>query len=142
MKKAKEKLSRKSWTQQYVEGNPVHEEFCKAHNQYSAAVQIARTTHWMEWLKGLDSSSVWTAGQTMKGTGSDGGRTRVPDLRRIGADGVVEVAVTNERKSKILVEEFYPGRGEGATDVPEDTEYPDAIIRRCRRRTYTTAYGK
>ncbi|KAJ7470790.1 hypothetical protein FB451DRAFT_1037289, partial [Mycena latifolia] len=63
----------------------------------------------------------------MKGSSSDGGRTRVPDLRKKGVNGVEEVAVTNERKSEWMVQEFYPGRGEGATDPPADTVYPEPL---------------
>ncbi|KAJ6504263.1 hypothetical protein C8R47DRAFT_968799, partial [Mycena vitilis] len=65
----------------------------------------------------------------MKGASTDGGRTRVPDLRRTDAQGREEVAATNREKSEWMVKEFYPGRGEGATDPPADTVYPDPMWR-------------
>ncbi|KAJ6468906.1 hypothetical protein C8R45DRAFT_764065, partial [Mycena sanguinolenta] len=70
---------------------------------------------------------VWMAGQLMKGTGADGRRTRVPDLRRKAANGAVEVAATNGLKSQWMVEEFYLRRGVGAVDPPEDTIYPEPL---------------
>ncbi|KAJ7635829.1 hypothetical protein DFH06DRAFT_932766, partial [Mycena polygramma] len=70
---------------------------------------------------------VWTAGQMMKGASTDGGRTRIPDLRRKGDIRGEEVATTNERKSKWLMEEFYPKRGAGATDPDPDTAYPEPL---------------
>ncbi|KAJ7213552.1 hypothetical protein GGX14DRAFT_300692, partial [Mycena pura] len=70
---------------------------------------------------------VWTAGQLMKGVPTDGGRARIPDLRRKGAGGREEAAVTNEEKSAWLVEEFYPKRGTGATDPDPDTVYPEPL---------------
>ncbi|KAJ7718535.1 hypothetical protein B0H16DRAFT_1224255, partial [Mycena metata] len=70
---------------------------------------------------------MWVAGKMMKGLPTDGGRSRVPDLRRKAAGGLVEVAETNERKSEWMVKEFYPERGPGATDPPDDTQYPDPL---------------
>ncbi|KAJ6550647.1 hypothetical protein DFH09DRAFT_925803, partial [Mycena vulgaris] len=63
----------------------------------------------------------------MKGAPSDSGRTRVPDLRRKNVTGVEEAVVTNEQKSRWLLEEFYPKRGVGATDPPPDTVYPEPL---------------
>ncbi|KAJ6512611.1 hypothetical protein C8R45DRAFT_812948, partial [Mycena sanguinolenta] len=88
---------------------------------------MARRRHWAEWLEQIDGADVWTAGQLMKGTGTDGGRTRVPDLRRKAANGATEMAVTNSLKSQWMVEEFYPRRGAGATDPPDDTVYPEPL---------------
>jgi hypothetical protein len=62
----------------------------------------------------------------MKMAPMDGGKVRILDLKRKGANGVEEVAVTN-KKSRWLVKEFYPGRGAGATDPPNDTEYPTPL---------------
>jgi hypothetical protein len=65
----------------------------------------------------------------MKSAGADGGRTRVPDLKRKDVRGVVEVAATNRQKSRWMVEEFYPKRGVGATDPPADIVYPEPLWR-------------
>jgi hypothetical protein len=47
----------------------------------------------------IDGEDVWTAGQLMKTAPTDGGRVRIPDLKRKGANGVEEIAVTNKEKS-------------------------------------------
>ncbi|KAJ7083397.1 hypothetical protein B0H15DRAFT_784932, partial [Mycena belliarum] len=63
----------------------------------------------------------------MKGAPTDGGRARIPDLRRKGAAGRDEVASTNALKSSWLVDEFYPKRGVGARDPDPDTVYPEPL---------------
>ncbi|KAJ6450598.1 hypothetical protein C8R45DRAFT_848887, partial [Mycena sanguinolenta] len=63
----------------------------------------------------------------MKSSGSDGGRTRVSDLKRKTGNREVEVAATNSRKSEWMVQEFYPKRGEDATDPLDDTQYPEPM---------------
>ncbi|KAJ7198265.1 hypothetical protein GGX14DRAFT_341671, partial [Mycena pura] len=70
---------------------------------------------------------VWTAGEFMKAAPSDGGRARIPDLKRKGAGGREEVAVTNAEKSAWLVKEFYPTRSPHATDPDPDTAYPEPL---------------
>ncbi|KAJ7707569.1 hypothetical protein B0H17DRAFT_918221, partial [Mycena rosella] len=90
-------------------------------------IKSACDEHWREYLEDVDDSDVWTAGQMMKAESSDGGKTRVPDLRRTGANGAEEVACTNEKKSEWMVEEFYPRRSPGATDPPADTVYPEPL---------------
>ncbi|KAJ7173834.1 hypothetical protein C8R46DRAFT_892807, partial [Mycena filopes] len=84
---------------------------------------MARERCWIEWLEEIDGSDVWVAGKMMKAAASDGGKTRVPVLKRKTAAGVEELAESNEEKSKWMVEEFYPARGAGAVDTPEDAEY-------------------
>ncbi|KAJ7187282.1 hypothetical protein C8R46DRAFT_819336, partial [Mycena filopes] len=70
---------------------------------------------------------VWIAGKMMKSGPSDGGKTRVPTLKRKSAAGREEVAETTEKKSVWMVEEFYPPRGPGATDPDDDTQYPNPL---------------
>jgi hypothetical protein len=124
--KEKERLARRSYRQRDVPGSPVHEEYRAARNAFSARIKMARDRHWREWLEQIDGEDVWTAGQLMKSVSSDGGRTRIPDLRR-GRGVGEEVATTNRQKSEWLVGEFYPKRKPGATDPTEDTEYPEPM---------------
>ncbi|KAJ7747560.1 hypothetical protein B0H16DRAFT_1241576, partial [Mycena metata] len=70
---------------------------------------------------------MWTAAKMVRSLGSDGGRARVPDLKRKGENGREEMATSNEEKSRWMVGEFYPGRSEGATDPPDDTVYPEPM---------------
>ncbi|KAF7373394.1 RNA-directed DNA polymerase from transposon X-element [Mycena sanguinolenta] len=127
LRRDKERLARLSYHQREVPGSPAHEEYRVARNYFSSRVRAARRQHWLEWLDSIDGADVWTAGQLMKGGSTDGGRTRVPDLRRKSAGGGEEVAATNSAKSKWMVEEFYPKRGAGATDPPGDTVYPEPL---------------
>ncbi|KAJ6492787.1 hypothetical protein C8R47DRAFT_975510, partial [Mycena vitilis] len=88
-------------------------------------MKVARERCWVEWLEQIDGSDVWTAGQMMKSAATDGGRARVPDLRRKMANGREEVATTNREKTAWMVQEFYPVRSAGATDPPDDVQYPE-----------------
>ncbi|KAJ7092000.1 hypothetical protein B0H15DRAFT_777925, partial [Mycena belliarum] len=63
----------------------------------------------------------------MKRAPTDGGRARIPDLKRKSNGGREEVAVTNDEKSAWLVKEFYPVRSAGATDPDPDTVYPEPM---------------
>jgi hypothetical protein len=83
-RKEKEQLARRSYRQRDVPDSPAHEEYRVAHNAFSARIKIAREQHWREWLEQIDGEDGWTAGQLMKSVSTDGGRTRIPDLRRGG----------------------------------------------------------
>ncbi|KAJ7769947.1 hypothetical protein B0H16DRAFT_1307091, partial [Mycena metata] len=82
---------------------------------------------WAETLESAEGEDLWMLGRMVSGEASDGGCTRVPVLRRKGADGREEVAATNEEKSKWMVREFYPGRSAVAKDPPADTVYPEPM---------------
>ncbi|KAJ7918900.1 hypothetical protein B0H13DRAFT_1502454, partial [Mycena leptocephala] len=70
-KKAKEKLARKSYRQRDVPAAPIHEEFRRARNDFSAMLKKARDKCWLEWLEGVDESDVFAVGKMMQSRGSD-----------------------------------------------------------------------
>ncbi|KAJ7924090.1 hypothetical protein B0H13DRAFT_1451327, partial [Mycena leptocephala] len=70
-KKAKEKLARKSYRQRDVPAAPIHEEFRRARNDFSAMLKRARDGCWLEWLEGVDESAVFAVGKMMQSGGSD-----------------------------------------------------------------------
>ncbi|PPR06479.1 hypothetical protein CVT24_002565, partial [Panaeolus cyanescens] len=80
--------------------------FRRARNRYTQAIKEEKQRHWEEWLEELDDKEVWIAGKMVGSGGSDGGRTRVPTLRK--EDG--EEAATNEEKGKMFFEAFFPKR--------------------------------
>ena len=104
MKKGKEKLARKFYHRRAINDDPVHEEFRRARNDYSKAIQDTKTEHWLNWLEDLDDEGVWTANRMATGPATDGGRCRMPTL--IVKDAVTkrisQEARTNEEKGKLL----------------------------------------
>ncbi|PPQ77570.1 hypothetical protein CVT24_005191, partial [Panaeolus cyanescens] len=80
--------------------------FKKARNRYTQAIKDEKRRHWEEWLEELDDKEVWIAGKMVGSGGSDGGKTRVPTLRK--EEG--REAVTNEEKGKVFFEAFFPKR--------------------------------
>ncbi|KAJ6447844.1 hypothetical protein C8R45DRAFT_763621, partial [Mycena sanguinolenta] len=70
-RKEKEKLAKLSYEHRAVADSPVHEQYRVARNTFSSRVRTARRRHWAEWLEQIDEAEVWTAGQLMKGTGTD-----------------------------------------------------------------------
>ena len=126
-KRAKEKLSRKSYMRRALNNDPVHEEFRLARNEYSEAIHAAKTEHWIEWLETLDEEGVWTVNRMATGPASDGGRGRIPTLkvRDPVTKEVIREACTNEDKGKLFYQIFFPRRI--APPVPVQREpYPQA----------------
>ncbi|KAF5318094.1 hypothetical protein D9619_012016 [Psilocybe cf. subviscida] len=126
MKKAMKKLGRKSHQHHWEGAHPVHERYRRSRNDYSEAIRQAKAEHWEAWLDGLDEKTVWDAGRLLAGTGTDGGRTRVPALKIVDARGRVErEAVSNEEKGKAFFEAFFLGKPNESL-VPADARYPAA----------------
>jgi len=81
LKKVKEKLARRLYERRVVDGDPIHEAFQQARNNYSEAIQTTKVEHWTEWLESLDREEVWSANQLVTGPTSDCGRGQVPMLQ-------------------------------------------------------------
>lgn len=78
--------------------------------------------HWETFLEKIGSdtgSSVWTAGKFLSTEHSDGGASRVPDLKVRAADGRCSVARDNEEKSQILLNTFFPAPADSLPDFYE-----------------------
>jgi hypothetical protein len=127
MKRAKEKLARKSYGSRALNNDPIHEEFRLARNIYSEAIRVAKAEHWMEWLETLDEEGVWAANRMATGLATDGGRGRIPTLQVKDpvTRQVTQEASTNEEKGKLLYQNFFPKRTAPLVPV-QDEPYPQA----------------
>jgi len=112
MKAAMQRLARQSRRAQRDRSKPIHEEYRRKRNDYAQAIKETKRDHWDEWLENLDDEEVWTAGRMMGGGGKDGGRMRIPDLEVKDeiTKQVRQRASTNEQKSKLFFETFFPKR--------------------------------
>jgi hypothetical protein len=126
LKRAKERLSRMSYTRRALDEDPIHEEFRQAWNDYSKAIRDAKAEHWLEWLETLDEEGVWAANRMATGPASDSSRGKIPSLqvRDPITKQVIQVACTNEEKGKLFYKQFFPKRT--APPVPVQNPYPEA----------------
>jgi hypothetical protein len=125
LKKAKEKLARRSYERRAADADPVHEEFRQKRNDYSQAIWKAKAEHWTEWLESLDDAGVWAANRLVTGPGSDGGRSRVPTLqvKDPATKVVIQEARTNVEKGELFYHTFFPPRTAAPAPMP-DEPYP------------------
>lgn len=121
-RKSKQQLNHKFYDHRFNLHHPIHEEFCRTRNDLSRKIHGAKTEHWMAWLEGLNETNVWDTGRLAAGLLSDGGRTRVPTLKRVDSQSgaVLREVSENEGKSQLFFEAFFPPR-------PANTHVPDLV---------------
>ena len=122
LKKAKEKLARRSYLSRALDEDPIHEVYQQAWNKYSKAIHDVKAEHWLGWLETLDEEGVWTVNRVVTGPALDGGRGRIPTLivKDPITKQVIQEANTNEDKGHLLYKTFFPERK--APPVPEQGE--------------------
>ena len=55
------KLARKAKSFRHHPNHPIHEAHHLQRNKYSDRIKKAKVDHWINWLEGLDKSSMWQA---------------------------------------------------------------------------------
>jgi len=125
MKASMQKSARQSQRAQGIQNSPTHEEYRCKRNDYAQAIKDTKRDHWEEWLENLEGEEVWAVGKMMSGGGKDGGRTRIPDLEVKDeiTKRVKQRASTNEQKSNMFFETFFPKRVEQPAPA-EQPRYP------------------
>ena len=95
-------------------------------NQYTEAMHKAKADYWVEWLEGLDVSNVWTVGKIVLSPAMDASNSRIPTL--CTKDPVTKCitisANTNNSKSKIFYEMFFPPTNPHLLPPETDFQYP------------------
>jgi Zn-finger protein len=136
------RLEREAYRWRHCEWHPAHKETRALGQKYAAAIQKAKTKHWNQWLEELDGQTVWNVGKMAKGTATDGGRTRVPNLISTKRGEEEETtARDNETKAQLLFEEFFPeppknhnsGKLQGAARWKHENISNDQIRRAIKR---------
>ena len=69
---------------------------------------------------------IWLANGYLSNPATDGGRSRIPLLETVNADGTVHRAETNEDKSHALASAFFPPKP-ATSQVPSSHNYPRSI---------------
>jgi len=69
-------------------------------------------------------TDIWIAHKYISNPGGDGGKTRIPTLKKMNLEGQTTLASTNEEKSEILAQALFPPPP-AETTVPADYLYPE-----------------
>ncbi|OBZ69760.1 RNA-directed DNA polymerase from mobile element jockey [Grifola frondosa] len=101
-------LGRLAYKHRAVPFHPAQCEYRMARNRYADRIRIAKKEHWEAWLDEADKYTVWNVNRFVKGGPTDGGRLRVPPLKTENADGTPATCTSNEDKSKLLYDTFFP----------------------------------
>src|ERR1700733_1067822 len=87
---------------------------------------MAKAEHWVEWLEGLDKSSIWQASKLVTSPATDAGRARIPMLQVKDPimKQVTKEATDNKSKGQLFYDTFFPPLNPDTTVVPQDFQYP------------------
>ena len=106
--------------------HPVHAEYRRQCNRYSEMIRTAKAEHWVEWLEGLDESSIWQASKLVTSPTTDAGKTRIPTLQVKDpiTKQVMREAADNKSKGQLFYDTFFPPPNPNTTAVPDNFHYP------------------
>lgn len=126
MRKKMHTAARKAWRWNHDHLHPAHELLRNAKRDYKKAIEEAKKKTWESWLENevSNTAALWAASRIAKGPAGDGGRTRLPDIRKKEADEPTGTyARTNTEKSEVFYREFFPEKPT-TSHVPINFEYP------------------
>jgi Reverse transcriptase (RNA-dependent DNA polymerase) len=125
-KKAMRRLGGRSKYHRMNAQHPIHEEYRQQRNRYSELISKTKAEHWVDWLEGLDESSVWQASKLMTSPPTDAGKFKIPTLvvKDPVTKRIIREATENESKGKLLYETFFPAPNPATPPVPSYYHYP------------------
>jgi hypothetical protein len=125
-RKAFRSLKLKTYKQRGNPTHPVHAEARDASNSYHDLIDKTKALHWKKFIENTRDFNLWLTHKAVSGTGTDGGRTRLPAMRDRSAGQLDSFVTTNAEKAHILYTEFFPPPPATAPPVDEQ-DYPDEI---------------
>ena len=89
-------------------------------------IQTAKVDHWVEWLEGLNESSMWQASKLVMTPATDAGRSRIPILqvKDLVMKKVTREVTDNKSKGQLFYDTFFPPTNPDTMTVPQDFQYP------------------
>jgi hypothetical protein len=105
--------------------HPIHAQVNKMRNAYVQLIKDTKQEHWIQWLEDTSEESIWNVHRLVSGPSSDGGRTRIPNIKDTTTTPPKE-ATTNSEKSEMLHRNFFPPPPDLPTEYDE-TEYPEPV---------------
>jgi Endonuclease-reverse transcriptase len=121
LKKEKNRINNQSYLHRAITDHPSHQEHSRISAKYEEAIKKAKAQHWADYLEDLSDGMLWSANKYLTNTVTDGGKSRIPTLKYISADGTEQIAETNEDKSTTLATAFFPPKPAESQVPPSDT---------------------
>ena len=128
-----EKLGRQAYRQRACLDHVIHAERKEAAKKYAKVLQHTKRQHWRDWLEKADEPDIWTANRIISAPATDGGKARIPILKR-QLETQETAAYTNNEKAEALAECFFPPKPQEDNSQTE-RKYP----RQCRGNIKITA---
>ena len=82
-------------------------DYKEAKRRYASEIEKSKRHHWRDWLEKAEDPDIWTAHRYISAATADGNNSRIPVLKKQAGESE-RIATTNEEKSKMLVETFFP----------------------------------
>ncbi len=125
LRKSTNKLGRKASRYKNWPDHEVHAEYKDTRKKYDKAIKYNKRHHWRDWLEKATDPDLWTANKYISAPASDGGKTRIPNLKQV-KDGTERTATTNQEKGQMLAKVFFPSKPT-VNGIPTTHEYPPPI---------------
>lgn len=118
------KIGRKASKFKNLPNHPIHIKYKEAQKNYDKAIKYNKKHHWRDWLERATDPDIWTANKYIAAPASDGGSSRIPELKYqdCGADKTANV---NQDKSEILAKTFFPSKPPDYGNEVGLREYPE-----------------
>ena len=87
-------------------------------------MERVKKEHWEQWLEELEGEEIWTANKYVDSPPSDGGKARIPTLRRREANGNIMDVNENAAKSRYLFDSFF-SQDQCTQSSANNPRYPD-----------------
>ena len=96
------------------------------HNKYADHIKKAKVDHWVDWLEGLNKSSIWQATNFISSPPTDTAKARLPSLQVIDpvTKRTTKVAHTKKDKSQLMHATFFPPTNPDLPPPEESFQYP------------------
>jgi ribonuclease HI len=125
-KKTMRRLGGKSKYHRANPQHPIHEKYRRQRNRYSELIRKTKAEHWVEWIEGLDESSVWQASRLVTSPATDAGKAKIPTIqvRDPITKQITREIADNRSKGQLFYETFFPPLNPDLETVPQDFRYP------------------
>ena len=106
--KRKQRLANLAYKWRGLPDHYAHKDHRQASKDYVNLIEKSKKSHWETWLLAAADRDLWTANKYATGPPTDGGKTRMPTLRKANGDGTHRQAMSNEDKTEALAKSLSP----------------------------------
>ena len=124
LKKTNKTASRRAYRHRAEPQHEAHAAHEEARRQYAETIEKAKKEHWEQWLEELQGDEIWTANKYVDSPSTDGGKARIPTLKRQEANGNITDIEDNTAKSQFLFDSFF-SQEQWTHGVNANAQYPE-----------------